>query len=727
MMKLPFVTAAFLSAAILFSGTGFSGQNPSQKIDSILAKSWKEKGVEPGKRIDDQTFVRRIYLDIAGRIPTAEEIRAFEAGKSKNKRAELVDELLDSEGYVNNMFNFWADILRVHSQQGGGQNVAPQYIDFVKDSLRENKPYDQFVYELVTAEGSSYQNGAIGYYYRDRNMPLDNMANTVRVFLGTRLECAQCHNHPFDKWTQMDFYHMAAFTYGVSTQNRQGSNIFQEIQRKMNANRDMDRDLKRSMQRALQEIRRPVRNNVSVGYRDDRLPQLPHDYQYSDAKPKEKITEKVMFGVDPEITSPGERLTKYAEWMTSPENPRFTKVIANRLWKQAMGLGLVEPVDEFVDSTTAANPDLFTFLEEEMKRQDYDIKSFLRMNYNTDVNQREAVADEIYVPSEYAFTGPVMRRMTAEQIWDSVVVLVNPKPDLGNWRRQQETMIRNAGSEMLSKALKSKGEEELMRDVKKIAALQKNLQKRTIELQEAQAEARKNKDQEKVRELAQEARQVQNKLRRQVYTQVYQPALKKAKVETVSFELPEGMGTFEMKMDPTKIDQNGRLTNSAFRELEKKEEELFVKDMKSAGLDPEDQKQRRGYVGFRKNVSQNFARAANLSSPAPPGHFLRQFGQSDRETIENAEQAASVPQALTMLNGPLFQTIVNQQTVLVREVEKANTTEEKIDAIYLSLLGRTPDQDEKEVILADAETRGDKLYQDVVFALMNTQEFYFVQ
>ncbi len=714
------------STSVLISLSASAGQpQASAAIDGILEKSWKKSGVTPGSIVDDDVFVRRIYLDAVGRIPTAAEIETFLGNDSKSKRADLINELLDSEGYTNHMFNFWADILRIHSQQGGGQNVVPAYVGFVKDSLRKNKPYDQFVRELITAEGETYANGAIGYYYRDRGMPLDNMANTVRIFLGTRLECAQCHNHPFDKWTQMDFYHMAAFSYGVNVQNRQGGKMFQEIQRAMNSNKEMDGDDKRNMQRALQEIRRPIRNTPVVEFQPEKMPQLPHDYRYDDAKPKEKIAEQVMFGKSPEIKSPGQKLFSYADWMTSSENPRFTKVIANRMWKKAMGLGLVEPVDEFIDSTRAANPELLEFLEAEMKRQKYDLKGFLRVLYNTEVYQRESSKAEVLVPADYAFTGPVMRRLSAEQIWDSVVTMVNPKPELGNWRRDQELILRNIGADMLNSALQKKSKTELMKDIKVVANAQKNLQGQLLQLREEQAEARKAKNQEKVKSLAQKTNQIRRQLTNKVYSQVYAPMLKKGMAKRIEFVTPEGMGDFAMKIEPDQLDQNGRVKPDVMRQLSKKEEEFIEKEMDGLGMT--DPRERGSYLSFRKNLASNYLRAANMDSPARPGHFLRQFGQSDRETIENAESAASVTQALTMLNGPIFQTVANPQSLLSRELKKAATPEEKLEMIYLSVLSRKPDAEETSMILADAEKRGDEIYQDVVFALMNTQEFYFVK
>lgn len=733
-MKAPILSTLLILGLSIGTTLAKGNQKPeaSAKIDAILAKSWKEKGLQPNAPVSDEIFVRRIYLDVAGRIPTADQVRTFLEDKSSDKRTLLIDELLNSEGYVNHAFNFWADILRVHSQQGGGRNVSPSYIRFVKDSLRDNKPYDKFVYEMITAEGDAYENGAIGYYYRDRGMPLDNMANTVRIFLGTRLECAQCHNHPFDKWSQMDFFHMAAFSYGINAQNRR-SGKYEEMSREMTRDKKLSQDERRNLQRAFQEISRPLPQRSGVEYSADRLPQLPHDYQYDDAEPKDKVEARTMFGEDIEIDSPGARLHDYARWMTSKENPRFTTIISNRLWKRAMGLALVEPVDEFMDETVPANPEVLSFLDEQMKALDFDMKAFMRMLYNTDVYQRVATVEDIEVPQEYAFTGPVLRRMSAEQIWDSIVTLVNANPDLGNWRAEQEEEIRKKMADMMGEALNSRPKDQLMADVRKIAGMQKSMQQQLIELQKKQVEARKAKDQEKVRALSRESGQIRNKIRDQVYNSIYAPALKKMQGTEVALAGPsgmgmsmaKGMGKMSMKLNPKMMDKSGRPTDQVRKQLDEQEQALITAEMDDLGFT--DEKLRKGYMGYRRSTMRNFARAANLSSPAQPGHFLRQFGQSDRETIENSEDAASVPQALTMLNGSTFSTLMNAYSVLSREVDKAETPEAKLDSIYLSLLNRKPEADERELILADLETRGDELYQDVAFALLNSQEFLFVK
>ncbi|MEM7386286.1 MAG: DUF1549 domain-containing protein, partial [Verrucomicrobiota bacterium] len=190
----------------------------SQEIDRLIEQGFRKHKVKPNPPASDDVFLRRIYLDIAGRIPTLEEVDAFDQTDAPNKRTRLIEKLLRSEAYVSHSFNYWADILRVKSDIRG--DAGEPYAAWVKQSLRENKPYDKMVFELLTASGNVWDNGAVGYYMRDAGMPLDNMAYTTQVFLGTQMVCAQCHDHPFDKWKQKEFYEMAAYTYGVDTRMR---------------------------------------------------------------------------------------------------------------------------------------------------------------------------------------------------------------------------------------------------------------------------------------------------------------------------------------------------------------------------------------------------------------------------------------------------------------------------------------------------------------------------
>ena len=190
------------------------------RIDAIVEQSLRENGLKPNPLASDATVLRRTYLATIGRIPSEAEVTNFARGSSSDKSLALIDDLLASDGYVSHQFNWWADLLRTRARLANRVSGEP-YIHWLKQSLEENKPYDTMVRELLTAEGPSHKrgNGATGYYMRDFNMPEDNMSNTIRLFLGSRLECAQCHNHPFDKWTQKQYFEMVAFTGGMRYQS----------------------------------------------------------------------------------------------------------------------------------------------------------------------------------------------------------------------------------------------------------------------------------------------------------------------------------------------------------------------------------------------------------------------------------------------------------------------------------------------------------------------------
>ncbi|MDX1564229.1 MAG: DUF1549 domain-containing protein, partial [Phycisphaeraceae bacterium] len=300
-----------------------------ETIDKLIEADYAKHKIQPNPRANDEVFLRRVYLDLAGRIPTLDETIAFRKMKGSDKRQKLIDHLLESEGYVQNFFNFYADLLRIQSRQSNsGDVITYPYIQFVKQSLRENMPYDKFVRRLITAEGYTWEDGAAGYWLRDLNMPLDGMSNTAQVFLGTRLVCAQCHDHPFDVWSQYEFYEMAAFTYGLNTRVRG---------KKYSASAEVDKAKKMlkpdtDERRALDRMVRPLYyGNMDTG----RKIKLPRDYKYKDARPGSKVDPFPMFGDKLKVgTDSLERRKAFARWLTAKSNPRFAKTMANRLWKR---------------------------------------------------------------------------------------------------------------------------------------------------------------------------------------------------------------------------------------------------------------------------------------------------------------------------------------------------------------------------------------------------------
>lgn len=727
-MKITFawISAAFLAGASLSLAVETT---PSQQIDALIEAGYKKHGVEPNEPAPDSVLVRRIYLDIAGRIPTKDEAAAFIGSKAPGKSAKLIQQLLASEGYTNHWFNYWADLLRINRTANNTQFITPYYSEFIKDFLRENRPYDEFVRDLLTTDGAAWDSGAIGYYLRDRGMPLDNMSNTIRVFLGTRLECAQCHDHPFDSWTQMDYYQMAAFSYDMQSNYR--SPLLQDVQRYVSGNqqrrREMDsvsRENQAALRNVFQEVMRPLRY-TSIQEQDLTL-RLPDDYQYDNAKPKQAIEPKTMFGADAEASLDG-----YAAWMTSKENPRFAKVIANRLWKEVFGIGLVEPVDELTDETVASNPELMAFLEERLKAMDYDIKAFLSMLYNTQTYQRRATKAEIFAGEPYYFPGPVLRRMSAEQVWDSFVTLINPAPDARPEQAIAQDEARLGTVHKIHEAIYALETEEFVEGVKKVAEAAGEGAEKVRELQAQAAEARKNKDEALARQLANEANRFRGDVRAQVRENIYEPGWVKLvasgkAAETFGEEAASGpmVGSDEERMMGMTMSRGGGGARMS-REMQAQQRERIRELAIELGIT--DRNELREFAEFLVRMMEKAQRAANLPSPAPAGHFLREFGQSDRDVIENANDKASLPQALQLMNGPYADALVSKYGVLARQFMKEETPEGRLNVIFLSLYSRYPTKAEKYYMTPLVAELGDQAYKDLVFAILNTQQFIFIQ
>ncbi|HLQ38725.1 MAG TPA: DUF1549 domain-containing protein, partial [Planctomycetota bacterium] len=253
-------------------------ETAAARIDSLVEQGLQRAGQQPNPTIDDATFVRRAYLANVGRIPTLRECEAFLADQGTDKRGQLIDELLDAPGHVSSESNFWADLLRARSRLMRQVSGEP-FLQWIKDALVQDLPYDRMVTEMLTATGAANERGkgATGFLLRDLNMPHDAMANTLRVFLGTRLECAQCHNHPFDKWTQKQFYEMAAFFGGLQYRANLGATALgQELRATA---READDKQKQLVRRIAQQI------GVGLQGSGNGQEHLPADYKYDDSKP----------------------------------------------------------------------------------------------------------------------------------------------------------------------------------------------------------------------------------------------------------------------------------------------------------------------------------------------------------------------------------------------------------------------------------------------------------
>ena len=717
-----------LLACLLASASLQAASLPeSQKIDQLLSKDWEKAGLKANPPASDEVLVRRLYLDIAGRIPTLEEAQAYISSKDPQKRAKLIDTLLASDGYTSHMFNYWADVLRL-TDNVKGRITAEAYEEWLKKQVKENVPYDKFVKNLLTTDGGVWDSGSIGFWQRDENK-LDHLAYTVQVFLGTSIVCAQCHNHPFDKWSQMDYYHMAAFTYGMDTKSRgvdfkktdskskvpeldkkalqaMSSEEKKAYRAKLQAEKKAEdtkisREDMQQVKRAMQDVMKPLRY-TSAEWQDGKLPSLPADYKYPDAKPGEKVEPKTMFGADAVIKPGQNRLDAFADWMTSPENPRFTTVIANRMWKKAFGVGLIEPVDEMTDSTVASNPALMDYLGQLMVEKQYSLKSFLRILYNTDTYQRAATAHEVPLGETYHFTGPILRRMSAEQIWDSFVTLskgnVDDTVDDENVRLHQYLDDLS----MFLGTVKSKGVEGLVQISKdgrsKLDSNQKKIDEMKVKL--AADKAKGIDTSAATKALAKEA----SSLRKASDKDILVALLGKDRAD----DLRQGY-----RPEKPGKEKQPEIDRKKLESMTKEQRQEFMKNYKrnSNGKDG---------MGLT-------SRASEQPSPARPGTFLRTFGQSDRELIQNASDDASVPQALTLLNGPAADVINNPASKLNQALAQAGSPAQKIATLYHALLSRAPTDKEQAILDGVIKERGDKAVADVTHALITGSQFLFVQ
>ncbi len=415
----------FISLYLAFTLSLFSADiNHSLKIDEIISADLKYKKLSMPKKSSDDVFVRRAFLDIVGRIPTYEESIEF---KKYNDREELVNYLINSQGYNESMFNFFADNLRLKKKLNG--NVSGEtYITWVRDQIKKNTPYNKLVKDILTAQGTIYTNPAVGYFLRDEGMLLDNVSNTFQAFAGMDVSCAQCHDHPFDDWSQMEYYEMSAFFTTVNTRSDKGMRKeYQRLRKEAEAT-----DKAKETKGALNEIGQfwqqgGYRNKVDSDLK--KVLSLPHDYKYKDGDPGEVVKAVTPVGDRVKETRKRNKLQpSFAQWMISEEHPTFTANIVNRLWHKAFGFALIDNLNniaEYDELRESRNDKLLLYLIDIMKEVNYDLKKFNSILYNTKFYGCETDPED-------NFQGPIMRRMTAAQLWDSIITLYTG--DIDKWQ-----------------------------------------------------------------------------------------------------------------------------------------------------------------------------------------------------------------------------------------------------------------------------------------------------
>ncbi len=355
-----------------------------QKIDAKLQRL----KIQPSPVVDDATFLRRVSLDLTGQIPTPQSVQAFLADQtpSRLKRSKIIDGLIASPAYTDHWTVKWGDLLQSSRKYLGDKGVY-EFREWIRDSIAANKPYDKMVRELLTARGSSYDNPAANYFRVTRDAK-PTMEKTTQVFLGVRMVCTQCHDHPFERWTQNQYYQMAAFFSAVGL--RAGYEVGEEI--------IFD-------QRSGYEMKHPKDGHV---------------------------VQPVFLVANAEaIPVPGDerRRDALAQWITSRDNPFFAKAIANRIWSYFFNKGIIDPVDDIRASNPPSNPALLDALTKDVVDHNFDLQYLMRTIANSRTYQASIEVNEWNAGDRDNFSHAFPRRLAAEELMDAVSSAAGVRPN----------------------------------------------------------------------------------------------------------------------------------------------------------------------------------------------------------------------------------------------------------------------------------------------------------
>ncbi len=348
-------------------------------IDGFVWDKLAKLGIEPSPPASDGTFLRRAYLDVIGRLPTPEEARAFLTSDTPNKRAELVDALLDRPEYGDFWANKWVDLLRPNPYRVGIKPTMA-FDAWIRDQFRRNVPYDQFVRELLTAQGSTWRNGA-ATLFRDRRTPDEITPVVSQLFLGIRLECAKCHHHPFEVWGQEDFYSLAAYFARVAHKG--------------------------------EGISPPISGGEEVVF-------VAPSGSVKHPITGEVLEPRPLFGEARPIAEGEDPRTVVADWIASKDNPYFAQTAANRVWADLMGRGLVDPVDDLRATNPPSNPELLKALGESFAADGFDFKKLLRTIMTSYVYGISGETTERNLSDTRNYSRHLRQRLRAEVLLDAV-------------------------------------------------------------------------------------------------------------------------------------------------------------------------------------------------------------------------------------------------------------------------------------------------------------------
>ena len=665
----------------------------ARMLNDILRRENLGEGVITTPVISDEGFLRRATLDLIGRIPTMTEVALYE-GWGKDRRSKLIKKLCEHPRFADRWTIFLADMLRIRSNVTGGN----QLLAYVNKSIEQGKPYDIMVRELIGSSGKPNSNPAVGYILGDNTDPMELAATTSQVFLGVRIGCAQCHDHPFDDWEQKDFYELAAF-FGKTRQvrSRQRNQIYTTEGHEMmvlwppedRAEADQRKPVSPRFPFALTDYRKPpsfltrfekkrsAQTAVAkAGAKDASLDALLDSVKPAVGRKKNEVLEEARresrkLDVLGDIYRASILRNQLADLITSPRNGYFARAFVNRMWAELVGHGFVEPLDNFSDYSELRHASTLDFLAQEFIASGFEMRHLIKLITLSSAYQRSHLAGSLPIAqrehSEINFAAAPLRRMLSEVLYDSVVVAGN----LGEHKWP-------AGA-----------------NLKKVV---REIRVPTGEMVAATPEG--------------------NSPRMMVGA--------KPPMRTDGYDLESSLS----------LDFNALLRKEEMSELEKmrrkSNEQIEARKMTAAAAE-----QKRMVMKYRTEkveemVDDNprFGSAMRMATPAPPAHFLRVFGQPARDGLgQFRDEQASLRQQLMMMNGRMTHEASRVGTMEpLHKLIKRKNYKRAVEWAYQEILTRLPATEE----LADAQmilkTGGtpEGGMADLRWALLNSHEFRYL-
>ncbi len=384
---------AATTLAVMGDRSGFEWTAPPvyNRIDELTAAKWQRIKVLPSDVCTDAEFIRRVYLDLTGLPPLADDVRQFLADTrdSRTKRAELVDRLIGSEDYIEYWTNKWADLLQVNRKFLGAPG-AKAFRDWIREQVAQNRPYDAFVRDIITASGSNKENPAASYYKILRE-PVDIMENTTHLFLGVRFNCNKCHDHPFERWTQDQYYETAAYFARVGLKADPASG---------------DQKIGGTAVEGAKPLYEVIYDKPEGEVTHDRTgqataPQFPFECDYT-------------------VSDNATRREQLAAWLTTPDNPYFARSYVNRVWGYLFGVGIMEPIDDLRAGNPPSNPELLDYLTEEFVNSGFDVRHLMQLICKSRTYQLSVATNRWNEDDTINYSHAIARRLPAEVLYDAI-------------------------------------------------------------------------------------------------------------------------------------------------------------------------------------------------------------------------------------------------------------------------------------------------------------------